>query len=183
MLDEKELKWIREEGCKQFTAKELSDKYCIDNVRMHQILKKNGITALKARDRLKIQLTELHAKDEFTSLNEAAELFGVDKKTVQIAASELGIAPKTTLKVQADAENRAKKEDKNETRRLVEIAIESGLIKPKNNTITKTLPFGVPRPRKDRVPGQYTQTGSELLDELRGIKTTERAATLLTNNK
>lgn len=142
---------------KTMTLTQISEAIGDDSTsRVNTFYNKRGISPMTMRELIANELFKIRDSGAlFNSINEIAKYLKTDSTMIKRAMDEYGIEIKTAPEI-----NIIKEKILND--------FDNSIIESKENRSK----FSV-----------YTQSGSELIDEVRGVKTTKREKTLVSNGK
>lgn len=165
--------WLLATGWKHFTLTQLSEKTNETTTTLIALFKQHDIKPMTHRDIVTSKLLDVYNSPECKCVDDAAILCGCSTKLITEINEEwqLGIPSKMEYKKQQQAQLEKIKNLKTQP-----IPLTSDVRQAINNIIGNDN-------RIERAAGVYTQSGSEILDNLRGVQTTNRPETLLTNCK
>lgn len=156
--------WLLKTAWKKLTLKEIALEINVNVSALTQFFKRNNIEPVKKRDRIASQLIDLinSAEQPLKSGRELALLFDCSEVLIKEIIKEYNL----DIKIRAYKTNQIKPATAHE------IKIQAA--KQRDSQIIDM--------RKQRAQfAVYTQSSSELIDECRGLKTTLRPKTYLTN--
>lgn len=164
--------WLLQTGWKHYTLTQLAQKTGETTTIITTLFKANDIKPITHRDIVTGKLLDIYKSPECKSIDDAAILCGCSVRLITEINDEwqLGIPTKMEYKkrlAELEGEQQGKKKQQrlpDEVRGYV-----NALLRAQSGE------------KIERAAGIYTQSGSEILDTLRGIKTTGRPNTLLTN--
>lgn len=153
-LTNEQIKWLITIGWKKKTVNQLAEELKVERFLVAYIFKKHKIEPISNVDILATRLIDLCNDGHPYNVMMLAEKLDTTTFLISEAIDEYGLFHGQTLKKGAK-------------------------LKPKAPVLT--LEEKIAAKKASKPPAVYSQSGSDLLDELRGIKTTNRESTLLTS--
>lgn len=170
VLTDEQKHWLLTVGWKKHTLSQLAAQLKITPSSISELLKANNIEPMTKRDFIAEGILEIYNKGGILEVKSLSITLGCSQQLVKEIIEDFHLSYTTPAK--AAAEKRAIESSKLTEDQILKLRLAKLKEREKRSAEIKAARAGFTF---------YNQTGSPLLDEIRGIKTTKRENTLLTS--